>query len=188
MSKLHGKLWHMTHPCRFLGIMQSAAILPEPEIDNAFRHNTKRGEEFYPYVRFIGGVSLFDFHQFDPQSYADVCPFSNWQTFVPCYEGWGCAVWIEIDRAQMQASERFICGGCLGRRLRSERAYHHLFMPRIEAAYIGELPTTAFKKIIFVFSEIGPFHEFDWHEFDRAAYEKLLEDWKASRRKSPSGS
>ena len=71
MSKLHGRLWHMTHPERFLGIMQSGAIVPEPDIDNKVRWKASCGEEFYPYVRFIGGVSLFDFHQFDPESYAD---------------------------------------------------------------------------------------------------------------------
>ena len=187
MSKLHGGLWHMTHPERFLGIMQSGAILPEPDIDNKVRWKASCGEEFYPYVRFIGGVSLFDFHQFDPESYADDFSLSNWQEFVPCLRTrWDGAVWIEIDRAQMQASEDFICGGCLRIRWNLERAYRHVFMPQIEAAHIGPLPTTAFKKIIFVFSKAGPFHELNWSEFNRAEYEKLLEDWKASRRRQSS--
>ena len=144
---------------------------------------TSRGPDFYPYVRSIGGVSLFDFHQFDPPGYAVEFRISNWQTFVPCREEWGGAVWIEIDRARMQASKPFIPGDLIRLRWYFEgESLQHIFMPRIEAAYIGPLPTTAFKKIIFVFSEDGPFHEFDWHEFDRAAYEKLLEDWKASRK------
>jgi hypothetical protein len=183
MSKLHGGLWHTTHPQWFLKILDTGAILPEPDINNEVRWEAERGPEFYPYVRSIGGVSLFDFQQFDPRTYADDFPFCDWRKFVPCLSTrWGGAAWIEIDRAQMQASEDFICGGCLRIRWNLERAYRHVFMPQIEAAHIGPLSTTAFKKIIFVFSKAGPFHELDWSKFDRTEYEKLLEAWKASRR------
>jgi len=63
LSELHGGLWHSTHPERFTGILQSGAILPEPNMQDSDRWKTSRGRGFYPYVRLIGGVSLFDFHR-----------------------------------------------------------------------------------------------------------------------------
>ena len=73
--------------------------MSEPkEIPNVDRWGTSQGPKHYPYVRFIGGVSLFDFHKFDPQSYQSKYPISSWRAFVPYREVWGGAVCIEIDR------------------------------------------------------------------------------------------
>src|SRR5882672_4084889 len=64
LTRLLGGLWHTTYPERFDGILKTGAILPEPVIPDADRWATSRGREHYPYVRMLGGVSLFDFNQF----------------------------------------------------------------------------------------------------------------------------
>jgi hypothetical protein len=93
-------------------------------------------------------VSVFDFCQFDPESYADNNPLGTWHEFVPFRRVWGCAVWIEIDRTK--AAHNFISGRDLIARWKEEEAYHHTVMPYIEAAYIGELPQTAFARAFLV--------------------------------------
>jgi hypothetical protein len=98
---LRGGLWHTTHPSRFKSILQSCAILPEPEIPDAERFGSAAGREHYPYVRFLDGVSLFDLDQFDPAEYERSCPSSSWAYFIPRHLDWTCAVWIEIDREQV---------------------------------------------------------------------------------------
>jgi hypothetical protein len=146
--ELRGRLWHTTHPDRFQRILKCGAIVPEPDIPDSERWKTAAGPEHFPYVRTIGGVSLFDFYKFDPDSYAEKCPSSSWQEFVPFREEWGCAVWIEIDRAQ--AADHFISGADLIASWKAEGAYRHTVMPYIEAAYVGELPRTAFARAFIV--------------------------------------
>ena len=109
-GELHGGLWHVTHPERFLAILECGAIVPEPDIADSERWKTSRGKDYYPFVRAIGGISLFDFHDFEPQSYSLNYPASDWRAFVPYRKLWGGAVWMAIDREQvlphfMSASE-----------------------------------------------------------------------------------
>ena len=66
--------------------------LPDSE-----RWSTKAGPEWYPYVRTLGGVSLFDLREFEPDSYRERCPLSTWTEFVPYREDWKASIWIEID-------------------------------------------------------------------------------------------
>jgi hypothetical protein len=181
LRELHDKLWHSTHPERFLGIMQCGSILPEPNIPNCDRWKTVRGPEFYPYVRFIGGVSLFDFRRFDPQAYQATCPLSNWHEFVPCREDWPGAVWIEIDRGQLGPD--FVPGDELVVRWKSDKAYRHTLMPQIEAAYLGPLPRAAFKRALLVCPTGEQLHDLQMRDFDRLAYEALIEECQASGRK-----
>jgi hypothetical protein len=145
-QELYGRLWHTTHPKRFQDILIRGAILPEPDVTDDDRWKTGRGSEGYPYVRSIGGVSLFDFDDFDPERYGEQCPASSWADFVPFRKDWGCAIWIEIDRAQV--AERFVSGRDLFARWKLEKAYRHTIMPYIEAAYVGELPRAAFLRAI----------------------------------------
>ena len=147
-QELHGGLWHTTHPDRFQCILEHGAIVPHPNIPDSERWKARRGAEYYPFVRTIGGVSLFDFDEFDPESYREKCPISNWDEFVPFRKEWRCAVWIEIDRAQ--AADHLVSGADLVLRWKAEAAYHHSIMPYIEAAYIGELPRTAFVRAFSV--------------------------------------
>lgn len=83
LRELLGGLWHTTHPDRFEMILRSAAILPEPDIPDNERWSTFEGPKFYPYVRTIGGVSLFDFDGFEPENYGRKYPMSSWSYFVP---------------------------------------------------------------------------------------------------------
>ena len=64
LVELVGSVWHTTRPERFQHILESGAILPEPDIPKAERWGTAGGPEGYPYVRSIGAVSLFDFRSF----------------------------------------------------------------------------------------------------------------------------
>ena len=142
LPKLQGRLWHTTHPDRFQGILNCGAILPEPPIPATSRWKTARGQEGYPYVRTIGGVSLFDFDRFQPQSYSIDYPLSTWRTFIPFREDWGTAIWIEINRAQI--THQLISATDLLARWKADGAYGNALMPCIEAAVIGELPASAF--------------------------------------------
>jgi len=149
LQRLQGKLWHTTHPDRFNAILAKGAILPEAEISDSERWGTAAGQEHYPYVRFLGGVSLFDFNDFDPSEYEKRCPASSWAYFVPCHLSWDCAVWIEIDRAKVVAPQ-FISGTELISKWKTEGAYGHNIMPEIEAAYLGSISTAAFKQAFLV--------------------------------------
>lgn len=59
-SRLGNGIWHATHPQRFVSIM-TEELKAEPALSDQNRWKTSRGPEFYPFVRTIGGVSLFDF-------------------------------------------------------------------------------------------------------------------------------
>lgn len=151
LKELAGGLWHTTHPDRFTKILESGGISPEPDIPENERWGTRDERESYSYVRFIGGVSLFDLHEFEPESYTDKFPSSSWHYFIPFHLMWGCAVWIEINRDQ--AASHLISSIELKNRWESEKAYRHRTMPGIEAAYRGVLPRTAFKRAFMVRKE-----------------------------------
>ena len=145
---LVGHLWHTTHPDRFVSILEDGAILPEPDIPESDRWKTSKGPEFYPYVRKLGGVSLFDFNNFDQESYNKKYPLCTWSEFVPFQLAWGSAVWIEIDREAVK--DCLIPGGELLARWKKEEAHHHAIMSLIEAAHIGMISTTTFSRALLV--------------------------------------
>jgi hypothetical protein len=159
LEKLHGRLWHTTHPHRFKAILNSGAILPAPDLLDNERWKTSQGKDSYSYVRFLGGVSLFDFDQFDPESYSEKYPSCSWAYFVPHHLAWGCAVWIEIDREQIAI--RFISGANLLAKQKAEQAFRHAIMPHIEAAHLGLIPVAAFKQAFLVRKEDNEFHTID---------------------------
>jgi hypothetical protein len=160
LKELYGGLWHATHPDRFAGIICAGAILPEPNILDSDRWKTSRGKHYYPYVRTLGGVSLFDFHQFDADRYTNQYPMSSWWEFVPYPPYWGCSVWIEIDRERV--ASQLISGSDLIARWKSDNAYQHTIMPQIEAAYLGPLPQAAFKRAFLVREKDNRFHPLEW--------------------------
>jgi hypothetical protein len=148
LRELHGRLWHTTHPDRFKRILETGSILPIPEAPNPDGWRTMDGEPYRSYAHTLGGVSLFDFDQFDPESYATRCPMSSWYTFVPYQEKWGAAVWIEIDREIVAPS--LISAVDVVTRWNTDKAYRHNFMPYIEAIYVGPLPRAAFVRAFIV--------------------------------------
>lgn len=76
-DRLHGGLWHTTRPDRLLSIMESRAMLVEPNIDDRERSNTANGPKNSPISRTIGGISLFDFQGFYQESYQRQFPISS---------------------------------------------------------------------------------------------------------------
>jgi hypothetical protein len=156
LPELCGGLWHITHPDRFKSILNSNAILPEPDIPEGARYCTGLGKDHYPYVRTLGGVSLFDFNRFDPDAYTEEYPLSTWAAFVPYRTDWGSSVWIEIDREQV--TPHLISGFELLAKWKSDGAHGHNIMPEIEAAHIGPIPRTAFKRAFLVGKVDSPAH------------------------------
>ncbi len=142
LDMLVGGLWHTTSDDRYKSILRSGAILARPDIPDADRWKTGRGPDYYPYVRHLGGVSLFDFDGFDRAEYQKRCPLSSWTEFVPFRAEWGSSVWIQLDRRVLE--DCFISGPELWKRCNEEGALRHTVMPYIEAAYIGDVPTSTF--------------------------------------------
>ena len=146
LKELYGGLWHTTPPDRFKEILSSGAILPLRTNPDGWK--TLGGEGYCPYAMKLGGVSLFDFADFDPEAYAQKCPLSSWFEYVPCRSKWGSAVWIEIDRAKV--ADRLISSADVVAKWKAEQAYRHNFMPYIEAIHVGPLPCTAFTRAFLV--------------------------------------
>lgn len=148
LKELHGRLWHTTHPDRFERILESGVILPSRDAGNPDGWKSVGGEECCPYAEKLGGVSLFDFTGFDPETYSEEYRLSSWQVFVPYRDDWGSSVWIEIDRERI--TPQLISGPELVRKWTSDKAYRHNFMPVIEAVHLGLLPRAAFKRAFLI--------------------------------------
>jgi hypothetical protein len=153
LSLLGDGLWHVTSPARYEGILQSAAILPEPAIPDSERWKTAAGPKHYPFVRSLGGVSLFDFKGFDPVAYDAYYVFSSWREFVPYRHEWGAAIWIEIDRSRAAGS--VIRAKDLLDRWKKDNAHAHTLMPMIEAAHIGSIRLDVFSRVLSVDGKSG---------------------------------
>jgi hypothetical protein len=94
IATLRGGVWHTTSRDRYHAILQTGSILPEPPISDSERWGTGLGTTGCPYVRSLGGVSLFDFSDFDAEVYSNDYPVSSWREFVPYRSTWGEAIWI----------------------------------------------------------------------------------------------
>ncbi|MGH2507208.1 MAG: hypothetical protein ACRDHZ_07345 [Ktedonobacteraceae bacterium] len=138
-------VWHTTSPERYASILLEGAILPEPSIPDAERWGTAGGPGLYPYTRYLGGVSLFDFSEFDPDAYEAAYPFSMWRKFVPKIADWSSAIWIRMDPNIL--GERYIDPAKLLGRWKAEGAFQRKLMPMIEAAHLGAVPSSAFSSV-----------------------------------------
>ncbi len=69
-ENLNNGIWHTTKPEYYSKIIECGFLLPEPEIDDSERWKTANGSENYPFVRKLGGVSLFEFSEFNPDEYS----------------------------------------------------------------------------------------------------------------------
>lgn len=166
LEKTSQGLWHTTHPSRFESILKTGAILPEPNIPDSQRWHAK-SPDTYPYVRTLGGVSLFDLQAFDAEQYAQEFPVSSWHTFIPYRDTWGSSVWIEIDQEKHKTG--LISGEDLIIKWKLDSAYRHTIMPRIEVAHIGAIPKTSFKSAFLASrgNAKPQFYNFTNHTFER---------------------
>ena len=172
---LYGRLWHTTRPDRIHDIVASGSLMVDPDIDNSERWKTSRGPDYYPFVRTIGGISLFDFAKFDADLYDNTHPMSSWRSFVPYLSAWCGAVWIEVDREAIKDS--FVSANEIVQRW-NEGGYHrHTVMPRIEAAHIGDLPVSAFRSAFLTWAAGREVRAFDIREFKQADYDEILGEW-----------
>ncbi len=141
LARVSSGIWHTTSLDRFRGILESGGILPEPDLLDSERWSTSAGPELFPYVRTLGGVSLFDFREFELASYGRKFPACTWAAFVPYCEGWKESVWVEIDVGFL--GRNFVGGRDLLDRWNTAKVGNQI-MPEIEAAHIGPIPTAAF--------------------------------------------
>jgi len=154
---LRGRLWHTTSSDRYQQIVESGFILPNPPVPDDERWGTIQGPDYYPYVRFLGGVSLFDFNGFDPESYGEKYPLSTWIEFVPYRRQWGKSVWIEINRQRI--IDNFISGDMLLTKWKQSADYRHPIMPCIEAAHLGPISMEAFNCVFICGDDTEGFEE-----------------------------
>lgn len=182
-ARLHGRLWHMTHPDRFVAILSSGGIRVEPDIPNSKRWKATRPEH-YPFVRHIGGISLFDFFGFDPEIYEKDFPMSNWHSFVPHLSSWGGAVWIEIDRLAVVQS--FVSADELRERWDKNGQRQHARMPKIEAANIGNISVSAFRSTFLTWERGTEIRYIDRN--DLQGLHAALGEWKAAIASDRNGS
>ena len=143
---LNNRLWHTTKIERFQQIVKCGYILAEPAIEDKYRWKTRNGPENYPFVRTLGGISVFEFNEFNPDNYAKLYPISSWHTFVPYRKDWGVSLWIEIDKEKID--NHFMNGESVLQLWREREAQCHPIMPIIEAAYLSALPVTMFKQVL----------------------------------------
>lgn len=161
LAELGQGLWHSTHPAWFERILNDGEISAEPEIPDHERFGTAIGPAGYPYVRSIGGVSLFDLENFEPAPYSELYRSCSWDFFIPFRRDWLQSVWIEIDRAAL--GDNLISGAALLARWKRERTSRRI-MPLIEAAHIGPLSRTHF---IRAFHVADGAHQVVWLDLNR---------------------
>lgn len=142
LARVLDGVWHTTNGARFKQILNSGAILPEPNIPDSERWGTAKGPQGYPYVRSLGGVSLCDFNGFDHTEYSNKYPASSWAELVPYRSVWREAVWIEIKTETL--GKQFVSGPDLLTRWKKDGNGKKI-LPLIEAGHIGPIPLTAFK-------------------------------------------
>jgi hypothetical protein len=176
--RLHGRLWHTTRPDRFSAILASGCLTANPDIPNSERWKASRPEH-YPFARCLGGISLFDFANFDPKGYEQTHPLSNWYDFVPYLRSWGGAVWIEVDR--VSATEKLISATKLLALWDQDGNRGHAIMPRIEAAYIGDMPVATFRSAFITWDEGRELREIDPSQFNPTDFTLILREWSAVR-------
>ncbi|CAN7287415.1 hypothetical protein [Devosia sp. LjRoot3] len=161
---LVGRVWHTTHPSRLAAISAAGALLVEPPISNSERWKTTRGPDYFPFVRHLGGVSLFDFDGFDGDAYDEKYVMSSWRTFVPCRRDWASALWIEFDRDAI--ADKLVAPPQLLDRWKATASYRYTIMPGIEAGYLGDLSLCAARSILVVSSAGDQVSHLDLSRFE----------------------
>jgi hypothetical protein len=136
-NELKGKIWHSTSKELALEIYSHGYIIFDPSIDESKRWGGK-SKSTHPFVRSIGGISLFDFRL--PSSHVSEILYS----FIPCRTGWPQTVWLEINHFYL--GDMF--SSAEETRIRwIEAGMNRQYMPKLEAASLRPIPIEYIKSI-----------------------------------------
>ncbi len=160
-NRLAGSFWHTTSVARFESILATGSIMVEPGLPEKERYGGG------PFVRSLGGVSLFDFPAgFDFEKYDVEIPTNSLGEFVPFKRVWGQSVWLRLDTDTLAQGIR---SGKAIRALWKELGSARRFIPEVEGAHLGDIPIGAIKDAY----QIGD-GDADWtclnHALRRSAY------------------
>lgn len=153
-NELLGAVWHTTSLSRYRKITKSGAILAEPSLTDNERHGTGGGSKLYPFVRSIGGVSVFDFREFNPIKHYETFKIINWPYFVFGHNHEEDSVWIEIDTDDL--SDSFKSAQEI-RKMWHKQNSNRKFMTGIEGAILGSVSINAFKAVLIYSKDTGEF-------------------------------
>ncbi len=123
-KQLKGKVWHSTSILNAKEIVAHGEILANPDIE-AERRWGGTCESKYPFVRTLGGISLFDFRL--PKAHSNDL-LVRW---VPCHVNLTATVWFEIDTSKLQG---FFLSAEETRIRWQEAGMDRQFMPHLEAS------------------------------------------------------
>ena len=149
-------VWHSTSSERYIKILESKYILPEPAIPNEERCSQVRGGKLCSFVRSIGGVSLFDFHHLNVVEYSNTYSLSILAAFVPCRIGWDETIWLELDVEKMNAAYLSPYEVMLKR---NHAKSGQQIIPELEGAHIGAIPTSFIKRVMRYCDKVGELEE-----------------------------
>lgn len=181
---LAGGIWHTTHPERFPSIMNEG-LKPDPDIPDSERWKTADGPEYFPFVRKLGGVSLFDLMDFDPDAYDQSHKLSSWRTFIPHRKDWEGAVWINIDCNVLGSN--FVSADDLVHQWHDGGHHKNTIMPRIECASIGGVPRSMFRSCFMVWSYGDEVRDLSIENFNESEYRAVLDEWRVATSQSSAG-
>lgn len=139
VNHLIGSVWHTTSRNRFNRIIADGFIRTSPNISDNERWKTSGGPETFPFVRHIGGLSLFDLRSFEPEVYSSRYPVCSWSYFIPVHLQWKESIWLEIEHQRL--GPNFVDGPDLLCRWKERQAFRHTIMPNIEACSLADVPT-----------------------------------------------
>jgi hypothetical protein len=143
--ELLGAVWHTTSISRFKRIVSSREIMAEPDIADTARHGTRRGPKLYPFVRSLGGISVFDFQNFDPAEHFKETGALNWPHFVFGHHTEEDSLWIEINTKKLNDS--YLSAKEI-RHMWHESNSNRKFMTGIEGAVLKSVPIDAFRNVL----------------------------------------
>lgn len=138
-------IWHVTSKTNFERIISDGEIKAEPDIPDELRYATFKGLSYYPLVRSLGGISLFDFTVQEQSAvhYRTAIEFPPYS----CSEESSVRIWIEIDRDSI--IDRIRPNDYL-KKIWKDGNQHRRFIPVYEIAVIGAISTTSFIRSIEV--------------------------------------
>lgn len=136
-NQLKGKVWHSTSVVNAKKIVTHGEILANPDIEAESRWGGTC-ESKYPFVRTLGGISLFDFRL--PKTHSNEL-LTRW---VPCHTKIPATVWFEIDISKLKG---FFLSAEETRIKWRDAGMDRQFMPHLEASCLCPISVQDIKSI-----------------------------------------